>query len=99
MLPLLKWQKKVAEDVQQIDERRREDKGTPRPQRDRALEVVKGMIRQQTGTPAGQRKKVPGKKPPTAGQYGAPKSPAQKLKLRKAQQQRSQDWQQDTKGT
>lgn len=94
-----KMAKKVAEDVQQIDERRREDKGTPRPQRDRALEVVKGMIRQQTGTPAGQRKKVPGKKPPTAGQYGAPKSPAQKLKLRKAQQQRSQDWQQDTKGT
>ena len=42
---------------------------------------------------------MPGKKPPTAGQYGAPKSPAQKLKLRKAQQQRSQDWQQDTKGT
>ena len=94
-----KMAKKVAEDVEQIDERRREDKGTPRPQRDRALEVVKGMIRQQTGTPAGQRKKVPGKKPPTAGQYGAPKSPAQKLKLRKAQQQRSQDWQQDTKGT
>ena len=94
-----KMAKKVAEDVQQIDERRREDKGTPRPQRDRALEVVKGMIRQQTGIPAGQRKKVPGKKPPTAGQYGAPKSPAQKLKLRKAQQQRSQDWQQDTKGT
>lgn len=94
-----KMAKKVAEDVEQIDERRREDKGTPRPQRDRALEVVKGMIRQQTGTPSGQRKKVPGKKPPTAGEYGAPKSPAQKLKLRKAQQQRSQDWQQDTKGT
>jgi len=90
---------KVKEELEVIDERRREDKGTPRPQRDRALEVVKGMIRQQTGTPAGQRKKVPGKKPPTAGQYGAPKSPAQKLKLRKAQQQRSQDWQQDTKGT
>ncbi len=90
---------KVEEEVEVINERRREDKGTPRPQRDRALEVVKGMIRQQTGTPAGQRKKVPGKKPPTAGQYGAPKSPAQKLKLRKAQQQRSQDWQQDTKGT
>ena len=82
-----------------IDERRREDKGTPRPKRDRALEVVKGMMRQQTGKPAGQRKKVPGKKPPKAGEYGAPQSPAQKVKLRKAQQQRSQEWQQDTKGT
>jgi hypothetical protein len=90
---------KVKEELEVIDERRREDKGTPRPKRDRALEVVKGMIRQQTGTPAGQRKKVPGKKPPKAGEYGAPQSPAQKVKLRKAQQQRSQEWQQDTKGT
>jgi len=90
---------KVKEELEVIDERRREDKGTPRPKRDRALEVVKGMIRQQTGKPAGQRKKVPGKKPPKAGEYGAPQSPSQKVKLRKAQQQRSQEWQQDTKGT
>jgi hypothetical protein len=90
---------KVKEELEVIDERRREDKGTPRPKRDRALEVVKGMIRQQTGTPAGQRKKVPGKKPPKAGEYGAPKSPEQKVKLRKSQQQRSQELQQDTKGT
>jgi len=51
---------------------------------DRAFTSVKRMIRQQTGTPAGQRKKVPGKKPPAAGEYGAPRSPAQKVALRRA---------------
>lgn len=58
---------------------------------DKAFTSVKKMIRQQTGTPKGQQKKVLGKKPPVAGQYGAPKSPAQKVALRRAAAQRSQD--------
>ena len=76
-----------------IDERRREEKeaGTPRAPRDKALEIVKGVMRQQTGKPAGQRKKVPGKKPPVAGQYGAPQSPAQKVALRRAAARRSEE--------
>lgn len=76
-----------------IDERRREEKeaGTPREPRDKALEIVKGVMRQQTGKPAGQRKKVPGKKPPVAGQYGAPQSPAQKVALRRAAARRSEE--------
>ena len=40
--------------------------------------------------PQGQ-KKEPGKKPPVAGQYGAPKSPAQKVAARRAAAKRSQD--------
>jgi hypothetical protein len=82
-----------TEEVEMIDERRREEKeaGTPRAPRDRALEIVKGAMRQQTGKPAGQRKKEPGKKPPTAGQYGAPASPAQKVAKRRAAAQRAQD--------
>jgi hypothetical protein len=40
--------------------------------------------------PQGQ-KKEPGKKPPVAGQYGAPKSPAQKVAARRAAAKRAQD--------
>ncbi|AFK66324.1 hypothetical protein SWPG_00075 [Synechococcus phage S-CBM2] len=58
---------------------------------DKAFTSVKRMIRGMEGTPAGQRKKVPGKKPPTAGQYGGPKSPAQKVAQRRADAKRSQD--------
>ena len=58
---------------------------------DKAFTSVKRMIRDMEGTPAGQRKKVPGKKPPTAGQWGAPRSPAQKIAARRAAAKRSQD--------
>ena len=58
---------------------------------DKAFTMVKKMIRGMEGTPAGQRKKVPGKKPPAAGEYGAPASPAQKVAKRRADAQRSQD--------
>jgi len=58
---------------------------------DKAYIHVKKMIRGMEGTPAGQRKKVPGKKPPTAGQYGGPASPAQKVAKRRADAQRSKD--------
>jgi hypothetical protein len=79
-----------------IDERRKEDKvaGTPRNdlgKTDKAYRAVKQMMRGMSGKPAGQRKKVPGQKPPAAGQYGAPKSPAQKIALRRAAAKRSQD--------
>jgi hypothetical protein len=58
---------------------------------DKAFTSVKRMIRKMEGTPKGQRKKQPGKKPPVAGQYGAPKSPAQKVAQRRAAAQRAQD--------
>jgi hypothetical protein len=58
---------------------------------DKAFTSVKRMMRGMEGTPKGQQKKVPGKKPPTAGQYGAPKSPAQKVAARRASAQRAQD--------
>ena len=48
--------------------------------------------------PRGQ-KKVPGKKPPTAGQYGGPASPAQKVAKRRAAAKASQDFMNDTRGT
>ena len=58
---------------------------------DKAFTIVKQSIRKMEGTPAGQRKKEKGKKPPVAGQYGAPKSPAQKVAQRRAAAKRSQD--------
>jgi len=58
---------------------------------DKAFTMVKKSIRKMEGTPAGQRKKVPGKKPPAAGQYGAPASPAQKVAKRRADAQRAID--------
>lgn len=60
-------------------------------QDDKAFTSVKRMVRGMEGTPAGQRKKVPGKKPPTAGQYGAPASPAQKVAKRRADAQRAKE--------
>ena len=60
---------------------------------DKAYTHVKKMIRKMEGTPKGQQKKVPGKKPPVAGQYGAPKSPAQKVAQRRATEKRSQEMQ------
>jgi len=58
---------------------------------DKAFTHVKRMIRGMEGTPAGQRKKVPGKKPPAAGEFGGPRSPAQKVAKRRADAQRAQD--------
>ena len=58
---------------------------------DKAFTMVKRSIRNMEGTPAGQRKKEKGKKPPTAGSYGAPASPAQKVAQRRAAAKRSQD--------
>jgi hypothetical protein len=60
---------------------------------DLAYRAVKKTIRGMQGKPEGQRKKVPGKKPPTAGEYGGPRSPAQKVAARRAAAQRSQDMQ------
>lgn len=91
------------EEVEIIDELNRAEKETGintktgRPTQkggakdDKAFTMVKQSIRKMEGTPAGQRKKEKGKKPPVAGQYGAPKSPAQKLAMRRAAAKRSQD--------
>lgn len=58
---------------------------------DKAYTSVKRMMRKMEGTPAGQRKKEPGKKPPKAGEYGGPRSPEQKVKMRRDAAQRSKD--------
>jgi hypothetical protein len=69
-----------------IDERRREEKGTPRKPRDPAFEfVAKLMGSNRLGVKPRGGKKVPGQKPPVAGEYGAPESPAQKLAKRKTE--------------
>jgi hypothetical protein len=75
-----------------IDERRREEKGTPRKPRNRAFEIVaKSMGSSRMGVNPRGQKKEPGKKPPAAGEYGAPASPAQKVAKRRAATQRAQD--------
>jgi hypothetical protein len=67
-----------------IDERRREEKGTPRKPRDPAFEfVAKSMGSNRLGVQPRGVKKDPGQKPPVAGEYGAPESPAQKLEKRR----------------
>lgn len=59
---------------------------------DPAFTSVKRTIRKMEGTPKGQQKKVPGKKPPAAGQSGSERrSPAQQVAMRRAAAQRSQD--------
>ena len=79
---------------EQIDERRKEDKvaGTPRKPRNKAFEIVaKSMGAGRLGVQPRGQKKVPGKKPPVAGQYGAPASPAQKIEKIRAAKKRAQD--------
>ena len=57
-----------------------------------ALRAVRQSMRKQSGTPVGQQKKVPGKKPPVAGEYGSGvKSPAQKVAQRRAAAQSARD--------
>jgi len=76
-----------------IDERRREEKGTPRKSRDAAFELVaKRMGSSRLGVQPRGKKKEPGKKPPVAGQYGSGTlSPAQKVQRRRDAAQRSID--------
>jgi hypothetical protein len=84
-----------------IDERRREDKGTPRgPEPSAAFKLVsKSMGAGRMGVQPRGQKKVPGKLPPKAGEYGAPESPAQKVAKRRAATQRAKELEQDTRGT
>jgi hypothetical protein len=88
-----KMAKKVAEDIEQIDERRREDKGNPRgPEPSPAFKAVSKMMGSgRMGVKPRGEKKVPGQKPPAAGEYGAQRSPAQKVAMRRAAAQRAQD--------
>ena len=58
---------------------------------DPAVRSMKKTIRGMEGKPEGQRKKEPGKKPPKAGEYGGPRSPEQKVKMRRAAAERSKD--------
>jgi hypothetical protein len=85
--------KKYNEEVEVIDERRREDKGTPRPPEPSAAFklVSKSMGASRAGVQPRGQKKTPGKKPPTAGEYGGPKSPAQKVAARRAAAQKAKD--------
>jgi hypothetical protein len=53
--------------------------------------VLKSMGAGRAGVASRGKKKVPGKKPPAAGEYGAPASPAQKVAKRRADAQRAQD--------
>jgi len=43
------------------------------------------------GRPEGQKEKVKGKKPPAAGELGGPKSPADKVDIRRAAAKRAKE--------
>jgi hypothetical protein len=76
-----------------IDERRREDKGTPRKPRDKAFELVaKSMGTARMGVKPRGEKKEPGKKPPSAGEYGSERrSPEQIVKNNRAIRKHGQE--------
>lgn len=73
-----------------LNEMRKEDKVAGKKSggvADPAYREVKKMIRGMEGTPAGQQKKVPGKKPPAAGERGGPMSPRTKVNINRARRQ------------
>jgi len=76
-----------------IDERRREDRGTPRKPRDKAFELVaKSMGTSRMGVQPRGQKKEPGKKPPSAGEYGSERrSPEQIVKNNREIRKRGQE--------
>ena len=76
-----------------IDERRREDKGTPRKPRDKAFELVaKSLGTSRMGVQPRGQKKDPGKKPPSAGEYGSERrSPEQIVKNNRAIKKQGQE--------
>jgi hypothetical protein len=76
-----------------IDERRREDKGTPRKPRDKAFELVsKSMGTSRMGVQPRGEKKEPGKKPPSAGEHGSERrSPEQIVKNNRAIRKQGQE--------
>ena len=63
------------------------------------VNTVRRMIRKDTGRPEGQQKKQIGKKPPTAGQYGGRRSPADIILKRREDKKRAQASMMDTRGT
>lgn len=72
---------------EQLDERRREEKGTPRKPRDKAFELVsKSMGAGRMGVQPRGKKKVPGEKKPSTQV-----TPAEKVKRRRDSAQRAQD--------
>lgn len=76
-----------------IDERRREDKGTPRKPRDKAFELVsKSMGTSRMGVQPRGEKKEPGKKPPSSGERGSERrSPEQIVKNNRAIRKQGQE--------
>ena len=88
---LAKLRKEEIENIDELNRLEREQGKQSGGSSDPAYRMVKKSIRGMEGKPAGQRKKVPGKKPPAAGEYGGPRSPAQKVAMRRAAAQRAQD--------
>jgi len=68
---------------------------------DKAFQTVSKMMgANRFGATGRGQKKVPGKKPPAAGEYGSgTSSPAQKVANRRAAAQKGQEFMSDTKGT
>ena len=80
-----------------IDERRRQEKGTPRKPRDKAFELVaKSMGSNRLGVqPRGERKDRTGRVAPEPPQI----TPAQKVEKNRASRERGNEFMRDTKGT
>ena len=57
----------------------------------KAFQNVSKTLRSMQGRPEGQKEKVKGKKPPAAGELGGPKSPAQKVDIRRSAAKRAKE--------
>ena len=87
------------EDIMELNRLEREQGKESGGTKDPAMRIMKKKLRDMQGKPEGQRKKEPGKKPPKAGEYGGPASPAQKVAKRRASAKAAQDFMSDTRGT
>jgi hypothetical protein len=95
----------TMEEVEHVDEATRYSKETGKSFRtgkpvvkggsaknDKAFQMISKMMgSSRAGTQPRGQKKEPGKKPPEAGKYGGPQSPAQKVAARRAAAQRAKD--------
>ena len=85
--------------VSELNRYEKETGKSKRNEPDSAVNLVRRMIRKETGKPEGQRKKERGRKPPVAGEYGARKSPEQIVKDRRASKADAEASMRDTRGT
>ncbi|AEC53237.1 hypothetical protein SCRM01_291 [Synechococcus phage S-CRM01] len=78
------WENFILDEMRKVDKVAGKQSGGTK---DPAMRYMKKELRKAQGTPEGQQKKVPGKKPPRAGEYGGPMSPKTKVNINRVRRQ------------